>query len=127
MVMNLQFFGGRGSSSGISNSLRQVSVNMDGQTVTYRTEKGQTYRIATGNVTGDKIPRSLEQIVEAARKAGYDVKTYNNKEYLNYMKEYQNSRKQADKELNKAYVSDKNFVKGSRMLRDGNRATRKKK
>lgn len=42
MKINLQFFGGRGASSGLD-KLRQVTVDMNGTKITYRSERGKTY------------------------------------------------------------------------------------
>lgn len=40
--------GGRGRYSGLD-TIKQITVNMDGNNVTYRSEKGKTWRIGNGN------------------------------------------------------------------------------
>lgn len=58
MVMNLQFFGGRGSESGIGGSkLKQITVNMGANSITYRNEGGKTYRVGQGNMWFKGGPR----------------------------------------------------------------------
>lgn len=41
--MNLQFFGGRGSYSGLD-TIKQITVNIDGNNITYRNEKEKKER-----------------------------------------------------------------------------------
>lgn len=127
--INLQFFGGRGASyGGGGGGLKQVIVDYGGgQKSTYRIVNGKTYVIGAGNSPEREIPRTLNEIITRAKESGYNTKTYTKKEYEQYEKEYKKSRSETDKILDRAYVSDKEFVKGSRMSRIGNRATRKKK
>ena len=54
MVMNLQYFGGRGSSSGIGNdsSAKQITVNADGTRLIYRRESdGNVYSVVVSDGT----------------------------------------------------------------------------
>ena len=96
--MNLQFFGGRGGASGL-NKIRQITVDMNGIKATYRREKGKTWRIENGNSVKDTVPMTLKEIEDRAKKAGYSVKTYTNKEYAQYVKEYRKDREEASKQL----------------------------
>ena len=94
--------GGRGASSGLD-TIKQVTVNIDGNNITYRNEKGKTWVVGTGGVTGDTVPRTLKEIETSARKAGYPVKTYTNKELAQYEKEYRKERKKASKQLDELW------------------------
>lgn len=128
MVVNLQFFGGRGASSGISdNNTKQITVNANGTKLTYRRESdGNIYSVVDGRI-GNKIPRTMEQIKEAAKKNGYEYETLNNTQYRKAEETRKQQREETDKTLNEAYVRDRYFVKGSRMSRIGNRVTKRKK
>lgn len=129
MVMNLQYFGGRGSNSGIGNGsgAKQITVNVNGTKLTYRKESdGNVYNVTEGRI-GDKVPRTMKQIEETAKKNGYKYEVMDNAQYKKAEAVKKSQRAETDKILDRAYVSDKHFVKGSRMSRIGNRATRRKK
>lgn len=100
--MNLQFFGGRGSSSGLD-PIKQITVNIDGDNITYRSEKGKTWVVGTGSVAGNTVPRTLKEIEASAKKAGYSVKTYTNKELARYEKEYRKEREKTSKQLDELW------------------------
>lgn len=100
--MNLQFFGGRGGSSGLD-TIKQVTVNIDGNNITYRNEKGKTWVVGAGSVGKNTVPRTLKEIEESAKKAGYPVKTYTNKEYTQYEKEYRKERDKTSKQLDELW------------------------
>lgn len=113
--------GGRGASTR-TGGVKQVTVNMNGTHVTYRKEKdGNVYRVGDSTM----VPRTLKQITESAKKMGYEYQTYDASQVRRMEKKRLKDRKETDKILDGAYVSDKHFVKGSRMSRIGNRATRK--
>lgn len=125
MRYNLQFFGGRGASAG--GSAKQITVNANGTTLTYRKESdGNVYSVRDGYIA-DKIPRTMKQIEESARKSGYEVEVLNNAQYKKLEAELRRKRKKSEEILDRASVRDKHFVKGSRMARIGNRATRRRK
>ena len=125
MKYNLQFFGGRGASAG--GSAKQITVNANGTKLTYRKESdGNVYSVRDGYIA-DKIPRTMKQIEESARKSGYEVEVLNNAQYKKLEAELRRKRRETDEELNQAYLRDKHFVKGSRMRRIGNRAQRRRK
>lgn len=125
MRYDLQFFGGRGASAG--GTVKQITVNANGTTLTYRKESdGNVYRVIDGYI-GDKIPRTLKQIEESARKNGYEVEVLNNVQYKRFEEEWRRKRRKIDEELDQAYLRDKTFVKGSRMQRIGNRVQRRRK
>lgn len=105
MVINLQFFGGRGSSSGL-NTIKQITVNINGTNVTYRNENGKTWTIGVGNNVKNVVPRTLKEIEESAKKAGYPVKTYTNKEYAQYEKEYRKERDKTSEQLDILWNED---------------------
>ncbi len=113
--------GGRGASTR-TGGVKQVTVNMNGTHVTYRKEKdGNVYRVGDSAM----VPRTLKQITDSAKKMGYEYQTYDASQVRKMEKKRLKDRKETDKILDGAYVSDKHFVKGSRMSRIGNRATRK--
>lgn len=117
--------GGRGASAG--GSAKQITVNANGTTLTYRKESdGNVYKVIDGYI-GDKIPRTLKQIEESARKNGYEVEVLNNAQYKRFEEEWRRKRRKTDEELDQAYLRDKHFVKGSRMRRIGNRVQRRRK
>lgn len=93
--------GGRGSSSGLD-TIKQITVNMDGVNITYRSAKGKTWRIEDGNVK-DTVPMTLKEIEERAKKAGYPVKTYTSKEYAQYEKDYRKEREETSKQLDRLW------------------------
>lgn len=128
MVVNLQFFGGRGANSGISeNSTKQIMINANGTKLTYRRESdGNIYSVVDGRI-GNKIPRTMEQIKEAAKKNGYEYETLNNTQYRKAEETWKQQREENNEILNAAYARDRHFVKGSRMSRIGNRVTKRKK
>jgi hypothetical protein len=76
MVMNLQYFGWRGGSSGLGGGgTVAFDVNMKGSRVSYVVRNGKVY-----SETGDQIALSANQIMKNAKNLGYDVKTYNAKQ-----------------------------------------------
>lgn len=76
MVMNLQYFGWRGGSSGLGGGgTVAFDVNMKSSRVSYVVRNGKVY-----SETGDQIALSANQIMKNAKNLGYDVKTYNAKQ-----------------------------------------------
>ena len=74
--MNLQFFGGRGSSSGLGGGgTVAFDVDMKGTRASYVVRNGKVY-----SESGDPIALSANQIMKNAKNLGYDVKTYNAKQ-----------------------------------------------
>lgn len=129
MVMNLQYFWGRGSSSGIGNGsgTKQITINANGTKLTYRKESdGNVYSVVDGRV-GDKIPRTMKQIEESAKKNGFEFEVLNNTQYKKAEAAQRRQKEETDRILDSAYVRDKHFVKGSRMSRIGNRATKRRR
>lgn len=76
---------------------------MDGNNVTYRSEKGKTWRIGNGNSVEDTVPMTLKEIENRAKKAGHSVKIYTNKEYAQYEKEYRKEREKTSKQLDELW------------------------
>ena len=121
--------GGRGSSSGIGNGsgAKQITINANGTKLTYRKESdGNVYSVVDGRV-GDKIPRTMKQIEEAAKKSGFEFEVLNNTQYRRAEETQKRHEEESDRILDQAYVRDKHFVKGSRMSRIGNRATKRRR
>ena len=71
---NLQFFGGRGGTSGLGGETVAFDVNMKGVKVSYVVRNGKVY-----GETGDPIELTANQIMKNAKKLGYEVKTFNMK------------------------------------------------
>ena len=61
--------GGRGWYSGLD-TIKQITVNMDGNNVTYRSKKGKTWRIGNGNSVEDTVPMTLKELRIEPRKPG---------------------------------------------------------
>lgn len=129
MVMNLQYFGGRGASSGIGNDsgAKQITINANGTKLTYRKESdGNVYRVVDSRV-GDRIPRTMKQIEESAKKSGFEFEVLNNTQYKKAEAAQRRQKEETDRILDSAYVRDKHFVKGSRMSRISSRAAKRRK
>lgn len=117
--------GGRGAGAGVS--AKQITVNANGTTLIYRKESdGNVYNVRNGYIA-DKVPRTMKQIEESARKSGYEIEILNNAQYKRFEEERKRKRRKTDEELDQAYLRDKHFVKGSRMRRIGNRVQRRRK
>lgn len=100
MVVNLQFFGGRGGTSGISGrGTVAFDVNMKGDVVSYVVRGGKVYK-----ESGEPISMSVSQIMKNAKKLGYDVKTYNAKQAADRERRYLVDRKKTRDFLNTADV-----------------------
>lgn len=70
---------------------------------------------------------TIKQLQDRAKKNGYKVETFTQKDLDKKEKIKKQQRAETDKILNQVYVSDKTFVRGSRMDRIGRRATRRAK
>lgn len=94
--------GGRGSSSGL-NTIKQITVNIDGSNITYRSVNGKTWVVGAGSTVKNTVPLTLTEIEERAKKAGYPVKTYTAKEYAQYEKDYRKEREETSKQLDRLW------------------------
>lgn len=100
MVVNLQFFGGRGSSSGIGGGgTVAFDIDMKGSKVSYVVRKGQVYK-----ESGDPVNMTASQIMKNAKSLGYNVKTYNAKQATDREQRRTEDRKKTNKFLNTADV-----------------------
>lgn len=95
MVMNLQYFGGRGSSSGIGGGTVAFDIDMKGSRVSYVVRNGKVYN----SESGDPIALSANQIMKNAKNLGYDVKTYNAKQAEKKEKQRAEDRKKTSEQL----------------------------
>lgn len=96
MVMDLQYFGGRGASSGISDKgTVAFDVNMKGSMSRFVIRNGQVYKD-----NGEEISLSAEQIMKNAKSAGYEVKTYTAKQAAKKERQITEDRKRTDEFLN---------------------------
>ena len=100
MVINLQFFGGRGGSSGLSNN-RTVAfdVDMKGTKVSYVVKNGKVYK-----ESGEPVSLSANKIMENAKSLGYAVKTYNAKQSEAREQQRAEDRRKTNKFLNSSDV-----------------------
>lgn len=97
--------GGRGSESNMGGSKKTVAFD-----VFYGKENGggkSEFIIKNGKVReanrdeyGDSIKLTKEQIIKNAKKAGYEVKEYNAKEYKEKLETRVKDRAETDKQLN---------------------------
>lgn len=78
--------------------------------------------------TPEPTPNNMSprQMVQRLKKNAQNVKTISKSEKARALKDYKKDRKEVDKFLNQAYVSDRTFVKGSRSDRITNRANKRK-
>ena len=99
MVMDLQYFGGRGSSSGIgkSSGAKQITVNVNGTKLTYRKESDGNVYSVTGGRIGDKVQRTMKQIEETAKKNGYKYEVMDNAQYKKAEAKRKSQRAETDK------------------------------
>ena len=94
--MNLQYFGGRGGSSGLGRGgTVAFDVNMKGSRVSYVVRNGKVY-----SESGDQIALSANQIMKNAKNFGYDVKTYNAKQAAVREQQRADDRKRTNEFLN---------------------------
>lgn len=68
---------------------------------------------------------SPKQMIEQLKKTTKNVKTISRSEKEKSLKEYKEDRSKTNDFLNRAYVSDKHFVKGSRANRITNRVNKR--
>jgi hypothetical protein len=130
MVINLQFFGGRGGSS----SLEKIGgvgldVTYNGETTRYYFYKhgNQNYYSAgmggmaeptPQNMTPAEFKRRVESNGAKTAPVTAAMKRADEKKHAAY-------RKEMDTFLDRAYASDKTFVQGSRNARKANRANKR--
>ena len=130
MVINLQFFGGRGGSSGLGKiGGVGLDVTYNGETTRYYFEKhgNQNYYSAgmggmaeptPQNMTPAEFKRRVESNGAKTAPVTAAMKRADEKKHAAY-------RKEMDTFLDRAYASDKTFVQGSRNARKANRANRR--
>lgn len=130
MVINLQFFGGRGGSSGLSKiGGVGLDVTYNGETTRYYFEKhgNQNYYSAgmggmaeptPQNMTPAEFKRRVESNGAKTAPVTAAMKRADEKKHAAY-------RKEMDTFLDRAYASDKTFVQGSRNARKANRANKR--
>lgn len=120
--------GGKRAAGGNSTP-NMFTVDINGTQRTYRRgSDGKTVVDATGIPMN--LPLTYDEVYKRAMTSisngnGTLVKSYNTKDLKAYDKNQQKQRAITNQILNNAYVSDKTFVKGSRMSRIGNRAVRR--
>ena len=130
MVINLQFFGGRGGSSGLGKiGGVGLDVTYNGETTRYYFEKhgNQNYYSAgmggmaeptPQNMTPAEFKRRVESNGAKTAPVTAAMKRADEKKHAAY-------RKEMDTFLDRAYANDKTFVQGSRNARKANRANKR--
>jgi len=130
MMINLQFFGGRGGSSGLGKiGGVGLDVTYNGETTRYYFEKhgNQNYYSAgmggmaeptPQNMTPAEFKRRVESNGAKTAPVTAAMKRADEKKHAAY-------RKEMDTFLDRAYASDKTFVQGSRNARKANRANKR--
>lgn len=129
-MINLQFFGGRGGSSGLGKiGGVGLDVTYNGETTRYYFEKhgNQNYYSAgmggmaeptPQNMTPAEFKRRVESNGAKTAPVTAAMKRADEKKHAAY-------RKEMDTFLDRAYASDKTFVQGSRNARKANRANKR--
>ena len=130
MMINLQFSGGRGGSSGLGKiGGVGLDVTYNGETTRYYFEKhgNQNYYSAgmggmaeptPQNMTPAEFKRRVESNGAKTAPVTAAMKRADEKKHAAY-------RKEMDTFLDRAYASDKTFVQGSRNARKANRANKR--
>ena len=132
MVMNLQYFGGRGGSSGIGGGSAGVrftdSNGKQHNYYFYKGEEGKNYYSTSIGGQPKPTPNNMshKEMVERLKQNTSNVKAISKAEKAKATKAYKEDRAATDRVLNQAYASDKHFTKGMKTSRIGNRATRRK-
>lgn len=119
--------GGRGAGSGNAGGIKRAIVRTNGITIEYEKINGSIYRIANGIPEKVNTTLSMSEMVERMKSTGADVQTYNAKQDEELKKKRKKDRKETDRILNRASVSDRTFVKGSRSSRITDRANKRKR
>lgn len=131
--LNLQFFGGRGASSGGGSGGKDsgyVIKTENGETLNmyFSKQGGKTYYSNTINGIPEPTPNNwtekqmIDRITENGGTITKKTKADLRREYSNY----QQGRKETNAILDRAYVSDSTFVRGSRADRIRRRASRRR-
>lgn len=132
MDINLQYFGGRGGSSGLGGGSTGVSfTDSNGKQHNYyfyKGEGGKNYYSTSIGGQPKPTPNNMshKEMVERLKQNTSNVKTISKAEKAKATKAYKEDRAATDRVLNQAYASDKHFTKGMKASRTGNRATRRK-
>lgn len=128
MVVNLQFFGGRGSSSGLKkNQIAGADVTYDGSTmrIFFENHNGKWYRQHDFGGIPEETPNNMspKEYIERATKNGAKVQIISEKQKVEYKKAYDEDRKKTNEFLNREEFK----AWGRRDAIKGNRALRRKK
>lgn len=130
MVINLQFFGGRGGSSGLGKiGGVGLDVTYNGETTRYYFEKhgNQNYYSAGMGGMAEPTPQNMTPAEFKRRAESNGAKTAPVTAAMKRADEKKHAayRKEMDTFLDRAYASDKTFVQGSRNARKANRANKR--
>lgn len=132
--LDLQFFGGRGASSGGGGGATipksgYTITSENGQTIEwyFRKEGNNTYYSNTINGIPKPTPNNLteKEMIERVKANGGVVNKKSKAQLKSEQKEYERQRKETDDILNQAFLRDKDFVRGSRSNRIRSRASRR--
>lgn len=96
MVIDLQFFGGRGGASGFGGGgTVTFDIDMKGTRASYVVRQGKVYK-----ESGEPVALSANQIMKNAKSLGYGVKTYNAKQTEAQERQRAEDRKKTNEFLN---------------------------
>lgn len=129
MVMDLQYFGGRGASSGIEHSITGADVTFDGKTTRFYFEKhgGTWYRQEGFGGTPEQMPNNMspKEYIDRATKNGAKIQTISQKQKTVQEKEYKEDRKKTEKLLDNEDANVGGMRKWLRMDTRGRRGARR--
>ena len=132
MRMNLQLFGGRGADYGVSgkSSVPGVSfTDADGKEYKWYFKTNGKNHFYSTSIGGTPKPTpnnmSPKQMIEQLKKTTKNVKKISRSEKEKSLKEYKDDRAKTNDFLDREYVSNKHFVKGSRSNRITNRVNKR--
>lgn len=119
--------GGRGSNFPGGDRPHVVTDNDGNEIGTITVKNGKAYfeSVGTGDIT--ELSGSPEEAIGRINSNGASTRKLSRKEVREREIAHKAEREQANEALDKAYVSDEHFVKGSRTNRIGNRAARRRR
>lgn len=115
--------GGRGSASSVGRGIAGLHVDMgQGHRVDYVVRNGKVYKD-----TGEPVNISANQIVKNAKSSGYDVTTYNQKQYAERERKRAEDRKETNRFLDVMDVQMGGNRSDQRRATKSRRGTRKRR
>lgn len=120
--------GGRGSNFPGGSSGVHVVTDSDGKEIgTITVKRGRAFFESSTTGEINELPGTPQEAIKRAGSNGASTRKLSGKEVKNREVAHKADRDQANKTLDKAYVSDEHFVDGSRASRIGNRAAKRRR